>query len=61
MVFPFLFVLICIPRSPRRHRPRYEWEFRRRERLHLRSRGWFAPAPPGLGPVPPERRQPAAR
>jgi hypothetical protein len=61
LVFPFLFVLMCIPRSPRRHRPRYEWEFRRRERLHLRSRGWFASRPPGLGPVPPERRQPAAR
>ena len=60
LVFPFLFVLVCIPRSPRKRRPRYEWELRRRERRYLRSRGWFGPRPPGPGPVPPDGRQPVA-
>lgn len=60
LVFPFLFVLVCIPRSPKKRRPRYEWEFRRRERLYLRSRGWFGPRPRGVRPVPPDGRQPVA-
>jgi hypothetical protein len=55
LVFPFLFVLACIPRGPRRQRPRYEWELRRSERRRLRARGWLGPPPPGVGSVPLER------
>jgi hypothetical protein len=37
MMLPFLLVLLCIPRTPRGERPRYEWELRRRDRLRLRA------------------------
>ncbi len=37
MMIPFLFVLLSIPRGPRRAPPRYEWELRRRARLALRQ------------------------
>ncbi len=37
LLFPFLLVLLCIPRTPRRQRPRYEWEFRRRARRQRRA------------------------
>jgi hypothetical protein len=36
VILPFLLVLLCIPRAPRGSRPRYEWELRRRARLHRR-------------------------
>jgi hypothetical protein len=52
LVFPFLFVLVCIPRGPRGQRPRYEWELRRAERRRLRARGWLGPSLPGAAPVP---------
>ncbi len=37
LVIPFMFVLLAIPRGPKRARPRYEWEHRRRDRLALRQ------------------------
>lgn len=37
MMIPFLFVLLSIPRGPKRAPPRYEWELRRRARLALRQ------------------------
>jgi hypothetical protein len=37
MVIPFLFVLLSIPRGPKRAPPRYEWELKRRARLALRQ------------------------
>jgi hypothetical protein len=36
MMFPFMLVLLCIPRTPKRRRPAFEWELRRRARLQLR-------------------------
>ena len=55
LVFPFLFVLVCIPRAPRGQRPRYEWELRRSERRRLRARGWLGPPRPGVGSAQLER------
>jgi hypothetical protein len=37
MMFPFLLVLLCIPRTPKTQRTRFEWELRRRSRLLLRQ------------------------
>jgi hypothetical protein len=37
MMLPFMFVLLSIPRGPKRAPPRYEWELRRRARLALRQ------------------------
>ncbi len=37
MMLPFLLVLLCIPRTPRGRPPRYDWELRRRVRLHRRK------------------------
>jgi hypothetical protein len=36
MMFPFMLVLLCIPRTPKGRRPAFEWELRRRARLQLR-------------------------
>ncbi len=37
LLFPFLLVLVCIPRSPKGQPPRYPWELRRRDRNRLRA------------------------
>ncbi len=37
MMFPFLLVLMAVPRAPKHRPPRYEWELRRRARLQLRA------------------------
>jgi hypothetical protein len=37
LVFPFLLVLLGIPRTPREKRFRYDWELRRRARLQRRA------------------------
>jgi hypothetical protein len=37
VMLPFLLVLLCIPRGPRHHRPRYEWELPRRVRIRRRK------------------------
>jgi hypothetical protein len=37
MMFPFLFVLLCIPRTPKTQRVHFQWELRRRSRLLLRQ------------------------
>jgi hypothetical protein len=37
MMFPFLLVLLAVPRAPKNGPPRYEWELRRRARLQLRQ------------------------
>jgi hypothetical protein len=37
MMIPFLFVLLSIPRGPKRAPPRHEWELKRRARLALRQ------------------------
>jgi hypothetical protein len=37
LLFPFLMVLLCIPRSPKRQPPRFEWEVRRRDRERIRA------------------------
>ena len=37
MMFPFMLVLLCIPRTPKGRRPGFEWELRRRGRLQLRK------------------------
>jgi hypothetical protein len=37
LMLPFLLVLLCIPRTPRGYPPRYDWELRRRARLHRRT------------------------
>jgi hypothetical protein len=36
LLFPFLMVLLSIPRTPQGQRPRYEWELRRRDRRRFR-------------------------
>ena len=36
MMLPFMLVLLCVPRTPRGHPPRYDWELRRRGRLQRR-------------------------
>lgn len=52
LLFPYLMVLLCIPRTPKGQRPRYEWEYRRRDRRRLRAAGWFRPRRPGRPPTP---------
>jgi hypothetical protein len=37
VLFPFLLVLVAIPRSPKGRPPRFEWEVRRRERRRVRA------------------------
>ena len=37
LMLPFLLVLLCVPRTPRGYPPRYDWELRRRARLHRRT------------------------
>jgi len=37
LLFPFLLVLLAIPRGPKGQRPRYEWELRRRDRRRFRA------------------------
>jgi ABC-type multidrug transport system fused ATPase/permease subunit len=37
MMFPFLLVLLCIPRTPKGRPAGFEWELRRRARLQLRQ------------------------
>jgi hypothetical protein len=37
LLFPFLMVLLSIPRTPQGQRPRYEWELRRRDRRIFRA------------------------
>jgi hypothetical protein len=52
-LFPFLLVLVCIPRSPKGLRPRFEWELRRKDRLRFRIAARARPAVPGPDvPVP---------
>jgi hypothetical protein len=49
VLFPFLLVLLSIPRTPKGQRPRYEWEVRRRDRRRLRAqmtRRRTRPTPP---------------
>jgi len=46
LLFPFLLVLLCIPRSPKGQPPRYEWELRRRDRKRMRA------AARGARPIP---------
>jgi hypothetical protein len=53
LLFPFLLVLLCIPRTPKGLRPRYEWEYRRRDRRRLRAAGFFRPRPARPPPSPP--------
>lgn len=52
LLFPYLLVLLCIPRTPKGLRPRYEWEYRRRDRKRLRAAGFFRPRPAGPPPSP---------
>ena len=35
LVLPFLLVLLCIPRGPKRAPPHYEWELKRKDRRRL--------------------------
>lgn len=37
LVLPFLLVLLCIPRSPKGKRAKYDWELRRGDRLRRRA------------------------
>jgi hypothetical protein len=37
LLFPFLFVLLSIPRGPKGRPPRYDWEVRRRDRRRVRA------------------------
>jgi hypothetical protein len=37
LLFPFLLVLLSIPRAPKGEPPRYEWEVRRRDRARFRA------------------------
>ena len=48
MMFPFMLVLLAIPRAPRDAPPMYEWELRRRTRLVLRH-AWERAAAPTRG------------
>jgi len=52
LLFPYLLVLLCIPRTPKGLRPRYEWEYRRRDRRRLRAAGFFRPRPRVRPPSP---------
>ncbi len=53
MMIPFLFVLLSIPRGPKRAPPRYEWEIRRRTRLALRQAAEHQNALQALHQAPP--------
>ncbi len=35
LLLPFLLVLLCIPRGPKRSPPHYEWELKRKNRRRL--------------------------
>jgi hypothetical protein len=39
LLFPFLLVILCIPRSPKGEPPEFEWELRRKARLARRRAG----------------------
>jgi hypothetical protein len=54
MMIPFLFVLLSIPRGPKRAPPRYEWEIRRRVRLAIRQAAEHQNAIRALHRAPPE-------
>lgn len=58
LLFPFLMVLLSIPRSPKHQPPRFEWELRRRDRKRMRAarppqRPGPAFRPPVRGSTPP--------
>jgi hypothetical protein len=57
LLLPFLLVLMSIPVSPKGQRRRYEWEYRRGQRLRLRQAGRFRTPPPASsgGTAPPVR------
>jgi len=56
LLFPFLLVLLCIPRSPKGSRVHYEWELRRRDRLRMRIRRPLARSGPDPRGRPPDGR-----
>jgi hypothetical protein len=45
LLFPFLLVILCIPRSPKGEPPQFEWELRRRARLERRRKGEWSETP----------------
>ena len=59
LLFPFLFVLLAIPRTPKGQPPRYEWEVTRRQRRIMRAAARRAARPRRRPPVGPARRAPA--
>ncbi len=60
MMFPFLLVLLCIPRAPKGSPPRYLWELRRRARLQLRRANEEARLRRRPGAQMPPARRPGA-
>jgi hypothetical protein len=57
LLFPFLLVLLCVPRAPKGRRPAYEWELRRRQRKAYRATpAYRAGQGPGVGPRVPMPR-----
>jgi hypothetical protein len=64
LLFPFMLVLLSIPRSPKGQRPPYEWELRRRDRMRLRAAiraGWTPPRSLPTGTRTPSGRWMAPR
>ena len=57
LLFPFLLVLVSIPRTPKGLAPRYEWEVRRGDRRRMRAQRARRRMPP---PNPPRVRLPAS-
>jgi hypothetical protein len=52
LLFPFLMVLLSIPRAPKGRPPRFEWEVRRRDRKRiLAANQTRRPGPPVRPPL----------
>ena len=52
LLFPFLLVILCIPRSPKGEPPEFEWELRRKARLERRRKGEQSKTPTGTARSP---------
>jgi hypothetical protein len=52
LLFPFLLVVLSIPRSPKGEEPQFDWELRRGERLRRRRAGESVTPVPTLGALP---------
>lgn len=60
LLFPFLLVILCIPRSPKGEPPEFEWELRRRARLERRRMGESSMTPTRTTARSPVRVKPKA-